>query len=196
MLTFFGSMPGSSFFSFSFMLLIHEGSHREVYGDFQPSLTSSAGGAKGCSDTCSVQPPSNTAQLLTLLQHRANNQYRTRLIKSSRQQHSSNTWTRVSHLSTNRAQRCLTSVTVQELVFPNWYAAAPPSSSSCTVHKCYTMYDEVVQMMQMGQKWQRCVVANWDGCHNIFFRRRQTYLLQCNSLTCQPCVELLWDWLL
>ena len=32
---------------FSFILLTHEGSHREVYRDFQPSLTSSAGGAKG-----------------------------------------------------------------------------------------------------------------------------------------------------
>ena len=29
------------------ILLTHEGSHREVYRDFQPSLTSSAGGAKG-----------------------------------------------------------------------------------------------------------------------------------------------------
>ena len=33
-----------SFFS---ILLIHEESHGEVYRDFQPSLTSSAGGAKG-----------------------------------------------------------------------------------------------------------------------------------------------------
>ena len=32
------------------ILLTHEGSHREVYRDFQPSLTSSAGGAKGWSD--------------------------------------------------------------------------------------------------------------------------------------------------
>ena len=32
------------------ILLTHEGSHREAYRDFQPSLTSSAGGAKGCSD--------------------------------------------------------------------------------------------------------------------------------------------------
>ena len=29
------------------ILLTHEGSQREVYRDFQPSLTSSAGGAKG-----------------------------------------------------------------------------------------------------------------------------------------------------
>ena len=29
------------------ILLTHKGSHREVYRDFQPSLTSSAGGAKG-----------------------------------------------------------------------------------------------------------------------------------------------------
>ena len=52
--------------------------------------------------TGSVQAsPAYTAQLLTLHQHRANNQYIGRLIKSSRlfmgyQQHSSNTWT-VSH---------------------------------------------------------------------------------------------------
>ena len=32
------------------ILLTHEGSHREAYRDFQPSLTSSAGGAKGCSE--------------------------------------------------------------------------------------------------------------------------------------------------
>ena len=32
------------------ILLTHEGSHREVYRDFQPSLTSSTGGAKGFSD--------------------------------------------------------------------------------------------------------------------------------------------------
>ena len=29
------------------ILLTHEGSHREAYRDFQPSLTSSAGGVKG-----------------------------------------------------------------------------------------------------------------------------------------------------
>ena len=39
------------FFTFFSIRLTHEGSHREVYRDFQPSLTSSAaGGAKGCSD--------------------------------------------------------------------------------------------------------------------------------------------------
>ena len=54
---------GYCFFS---ILLTHEGSHREAYRDFQPSLTSSAGGAKGYSG--------HTAQLLTLHQHRANNQ--------------------------------------------------------------------------------------------------------------------------
>ena len=32
------------------ILLTHKESHREAYRDFQPSLTSSAGGAKGCSD--------------------------------------------------------------------------------------------------------------------------------------------------
>ena len=60
----------------------HEGSHREVYRDFQPSLTSSAGGAKGCSDHRFRAPPAYTAQLPTLHQHRANNQRIGRLIKS------------------------------------------------------------------------------------------------------------------
>ena len=63
-----------AFFS---ILLTHEGSHREVYQDFQPSLTFSAGGAKGCSDHRFHAPPAYTAQLPTLHQHRANNQYRT-----------------------------------------------------------------------------------------------------------------------
>ena len=57
---------------------------REVDRDFQPSLTSSAGVARGCSDHRFRAPPAYTAsQLLTLHQHRANNQYRTGLIKSS-----------------------------------------------------------------------------------------------------------------
>ena len=66
--------PPLPFFS---TLLTHEGSHREVYQDFQPSLTSSAGGAKGCSDHRFRAPPAYTAKLPTLHQHRANNQYRT-----------------------------------------------------------------------------------------------------------------------
>ena len=53
--------------SFSFILLIHEGSHREIYQEFQ--------GAKGCSDHRFCAPPAYTAQLQTLHQHRANNQY-------------------------------------------------------------------------------------------------------------------------
>ena len=51
------------FFSF---LLTHKGSHREAYRDFQPSFTSSAGGAKGRSDHRYCAPPAYTAQLLTL----------------------------------------------------------------------------------------------------------------------------------
>ena len=48
----FASIPcshpvGAFFFS---ILLTYEGSHREIYRNFKPSLTSSAGGAKGCSD--------------------------------------------------------------------------------------------------------------------------------------------------
>ena len=37
------------------ILLTHEGSHREAYRDFQPSLTSSAGGAK-VSDAVPLAP--------------------------------------------------------------------------------------------------------------------------------------------
>ena len=59
------------------ILLTHKGSHREAYRDFQPSLTSSTGGSKGFSDHRFCAPPAYTAQLLTLHQHRANNQYRT-----------------------------------------------------------------------------------------------------------------------
>ena len=59
---------------FFFILLTHVGSHREVYRDFQPSWTSSAGGAKGWSDHRFCAPPAYTAQLLTLHQHRASNQ--------------------------------------------------------------------------------------------------------------------------
>ena len=50
-----------SFFS---ILLTHEGSNREVYRDFQPSLTSSANGAKGFSDHRFRAPPAYTARLL------------------------------------------------------------------------------------------------------------------------------------
>ena len=42
-----------------------------------PVMTSSAGGAKGCSDHRFRASPAYTAQLQTLHQHRANNQYRT-----------------------------------------------------------------------------------------------------------------------
>ena len=72
--------PKKNFFyqfpHFFSILLTHKGSYREVYWDFQPSLTSSAGGAKGFSDHRFRAPPAYTAQLLTLHQHRANNQYR------------------------------------------------------------------------------------------------------------------------
>ena len=69
--------PFSAGIFFSFILRIHEGSHREIYRDFQPSLTSSTGGAKGWSDHKFCAPRAYTAQLLTLHPHRANNQYRT-----------------------------------------------------------------------------------------------------------------------
>ena len=63
-----------SFFS---ILLTDKGSHREVYRDFQPSLTSFAGGAKGCSDHRFRAPRAYTALLLTLNQDTTNNQSRT-----------------------------------------------------------------------------------------------------------------------
>ena len=44
-------------FLFFSILLTHEGSHREVYQDFQPSLTSSTCGAKGCTDHRFHAPP-------------------------------------------------------------------------------------------------------------------------------------------
>ena len=56
------------------ILLTHKGPHRMAYRDFQLSLTSSAAGAKGCSDHWFRAPPAYTAQLLTLHQHRINNQ--------------------------------------------------------------------------------------------------------------------------
>ena len=63
---------------FFFILLTHEGSHREVYQVFQPSCDIFRRScAKGCSDHRFRAPPACTAQLLTLHQHRANNQYRT-----------------------------------------------------------------------------------------------------------------------
>ena len=67
------SLTHCIFFS---ILLTHEGSHREVYRDFQPSSTSFAGGAKGWSDHRFRAPTAYTAQLLTLHQHRASNQCR------------------------------------------------------------------------------------------------------------------------
>ena len=70
--------PKAQFLSLVFFILLtHEESHREVYRDFQPSLTSSAGGAKGWSDRRFCAPPAYTAQLLALHRHRANNQHRT-----------------------------------------------------------------------------------------------------------------------
>ena len=63
--------------TFCSIMLTHKRSHKEVYRDFQPSLTSFAGGAKGGSDHRFRVPPDYTAQLPTLHQHRANNQYRT-----------------------------------------------------------------------------------------------------------------------
>ena len=60
---------------FSFILLIHEGSHPgRSTRNSNPVMTS---GAKDCSDHRFRAPSTYTAQLPTLHQHRANNQYRT-----------------------------------------------------------------------------------------------------------------------
>ena len=48
-----------------------------------PVMTSSAGGAKSCSDQRFRAPTAYTAQLLTLHQHIANNQYRICLLYTS-----------------------------------------------------------------------------------------------------------------
>ena len=88
-----------------------------------PIMTSSAGGAKGWSDHRFRSPPAYTAQLLTLHQHRANYRYRTanQILPTLRVSSSTQaTLGTVSHPSTNRAQRCLTSVIIRELVFPSW----------------------------------------------------------------------------
>ena len=60
---------------FYFILRTHRGSHKEVYRDFQSSLTSSTGDAKTIDHMFRVLP-AYTAQLLSLHCHRANNQYR------------------------------------------------------------------------------------------------------------------------
>ena len=61
---------------FCFILLTHKGSHREVYQEFQSSYDIFR---RWCQGMFKPQVPcthSYTAQLLTLYQHRANNQYR------------------------------------------------------------------------------------------------------------------------
>ena len=61
-----------------FILLTHEGSHRMVYQGFQRSHDLfRKSGVKGCLGHRFRAPPAYTARLLTLHQHRANNQYRT-----------------------------------------------------------------------------------------------------------------------
>ena len=57
---------------FSFILLIHEGSHREVYREFQPSYDIFRRWCQGFFRPKFRAPPAYTAQLLTLRQHRVN----------------------------------------------------------------------------------------------------------------------------
>ena len=64
--------PPFNFF-LGFILMTHEGSHSGWLQGFQPSLTSSACGAKGYLGKRFRAPPAYTAQLSTLHQDRANN---------------------------------------------------------------------------------------------------------------------------
>ena len=64
--------------------------------------------------------------MLILHQHRASNKCIGGLIKSSQLEGLAATLRQhLNNPSTNRAQCCLTSVIVRELVFPSWYATAP-----------------------------------------------------------------------
>ena len=68
---------------FSFILLIHEGSHREVYEEFQPSYDIFCRWCQGLFRPQVPCTPAYTAHLLTLHQNRANKQYRTCLLYTS-----------------------------------------------------------------------------------------------------------------
>ena len=69
-----GLFQNSSFFSSCWPRKGHIG---RTTRNSNPAMMLSAGGAKGCSDHCFCAPPDHTAQLLTLHQQRADNQYRT-----------------------------------------------------------------------------------------------------------------------
>ena len=60
-----------------FILLTHEGSHREVYQEGKPSYVIFRRWWQGLFRPQVPCTPAYTAQLLALHQHRANNQYRT-----------------------------------------------------------------------------------------------------------------------
>ena len=60
-----------------FFLLAHNGSHREVYQEFQPSYDTVCRRCQGLFRPQVPCTPVYTAQLLTLHQHRANNQFKT-----------------------------------------------------------------------------------------------------------------------
>ena len=62
---------------FSFVLLIHKGSHREVYQKFLPSYDIFRRWCQGLFRPQVLCTPAYAAQLLTLHRHIANNQYRT-----------------------------------------------------------------------------------------------------------------------
>ena len=65
-----------SFLYFFSPYLPMRGHIRRSTGNSNSVITLSAGGAKGCSDHRFCAPPAYTDQLLTLHQHRDNNQYR------------------------------------------------------------------------------------------------------------------------
>ena len=60
-----------------FILLTHEGSHREVYEEFQPTFDMSHRLCQRLFRPQVLCTPTYTAQLQTLHQHRANIQYKT-----------------------------------------------------------------------------------------------------------------------
>ena len=60
-----------------FILLTHEGSHREIYQEFQPCYDIFCRWCQRLFRPRVPCTPAYTAQLLTLYQYRANNQYRT-----------------------------------------------------------------------------------------------------------------------
>ena len=109
-------------------------------------------GAKCCLNHIFCAPPrAYTAQLLTLSQHRANNQYRTGNQIRPTLKASSRFQTAIFHPNTDRCQCCLTSLIVEELVFSEvkefelWIFWIPKNSfyldKICKIHFLYIRQD-------------------------------------------------------